>query len=524
MISLHPKRFRMLAPAVLGMFLSATISATWPAVALAQQPRPDSRIRLYVLPLAKSPDVSRIIAVKIEEFFSAILSVSDKIKVLREDDLIIRSEGVSVTGPKTNPNLEQADKLVWQGKEEIDKKLFKEAVKTFQSAIELYQGNFAQLVDYDKLVDAHLNMAVAYFGAGYEDNGADALQQVVSLRPNVTVDRKTHSPAFVSALEKVQKKFSTYKPGTTTITATPAGAKVYIDGVLRGPAPVTVKDLQKGEHYVQVRQDGYETFAEQVRAPLGSDTVKVDAKLQPAAAAAADTQGVEGEFVNPEPLVPYAETGSFGDNFKRAAQRFTQKANVDFLLYQYLSSAADGYDLNLFLYDKSKGEIAALQPVKFDRELTNLQVNLLESEQALVRGMAAFPMSRVVKDPPPAVYREGQQKAIAAQAQQVAPTPVQPRDPVTPPPTVVPPVVTQPSNVRNILGDYPLAESGSPVSGPGIISGPSSDEQWYEKWWVWTLIGVGVAGAGVGAAAAAGAFSPSSSAGPTTFTGTVTVP
>lgn len=521
MISLHPKRFRKLAPPVLGMFLYATLAATWPTVVTAQQPRNDTRIRLYVLPLAKSPDVSRIISVKIEEFFSAILSVSDKIKVLREDDLIIRTEGVAVAGPKDNPNLEQADKLVWQGKEELDKKLFKEAVQTFRSAIELYQANFAQLVDYDKLVDAHLNMAVAYFGAGYDDNGADALQQVVSLRPTVTIDRKVHTPAFIESLERVQKKFSNYKPGSTTITATPAGAKVFVDGILRGPAPVTVKDLQKGEHYVQIRQDGFETYAEQIRAPLGSDTVKLDAKLQAASASAASAQGVEGEFVSPEPLVPYAESGAFGDNFKRAAQRFTQKANVDFLLYQYLSSAEDGYLLNLFLYDKSKGDIAALQPIKFDRELTNLQVNLLESEQALVRGMAAFPMSRVVTDPPPAVYREGQQKAIAAQTQQVVPT-----DPINPRPTVVPPVVTQPSNVRNILGDYPLADSANPTNGPGIISGPTttSSDQWYEQWWVWTLIGVGVAGAGVGAAAAAGAFSPSSSAGPTTFTGTVTVP
>lgn len=521
---MHPKRFRKLAAPVLGMFLYATLAASWPAVAMAQQGRPDTRLRVYVFPMAKGPDVSRIISVKIEEFFSAILSVSDKIKVLREDDLIIRTEGVSVAGPKANPKLEQADKLVWQGKEEIDKKRFQDAVQTFRSAVELYEANFAELVDYDKLVDAHLNMAVAYFGAGYEDNGADALQQVVSLRPDVTVDKKTHSPSFIAALEKVQKKFSSYKPGTTTITSTPAGAKVFIDGVLRGQAPVTVKDLQKGDHYVQVRMDGYETFAVQVRAPLGNDTEKVDAKLSTAGAAVADTQGVEGEFISPEPLVPYAESGNFGENFGRAAQRFTQKGNVDFLVYQYLSTTADGYLLNLFLYDKGKGAIAALQPVKFDRELTNLQVNLLESEQALIRGMAAFPMSKVVTDPPPAVYREGQQKAIAAQNAVVEPVRTPPVNNGQTGTTVVPPVVTQPTNVRNILGDYPLAD-GPVGTGPTVIGGgTTSEEQWYEKWWVWTLIGVGVAGAGVGAAAAAGAFSPADSAGPTTFTGTVTVP
>ena len=516
------KRFKMAVLPVLSVFLTTTIVGSFPAVGLAQQPPPDNRVRVYVFPMAKAPDVSRIISVKIEEFFSAILGVNDKIHVLREEDLIIRQEATA-TGPKVNAGLDQADKLVWQGKEELESKHFKEAVQTFRSAVELYQQNFAELVDYDKLVDAYLSLAVAYFGAGYEDNGTDALGEVVSLRPTVTVDRKQHSQSFVEALARVQKKYGNYKPGTVTLNSTPPGAKVYVDGVLRGTSPTTVKDLQKGHHYVQMRLDGYEVYPEKIRAPLGKDTLKVDAKLKAGSPAAAEMAGVEGEFISPEPLVQYAESGNFGLNFKRAAQRFTQKANVHFLLYQYLSTSDGDYLLNLFIYDREKNEIAALQPIKFDRELTNLQVNLLEAEQVLVRGMAVFPSKGIVSDPPPAVYREGQAKAVAAQ------TTVPDRVGSNTGPVLAPiqnnnaPRVNQPSNVKSILGDYPLAADGST---PGVTGGPSTtdDEQWYEKWWVWTLIGVGVAGAGVGSAAAAGAFSSSSPVGPPTFTGTVTVP
>ena len=49
------------------------------------------------------------------------------------------------------------------------------------------------------------------------------------------------------ALEQQAKK----KKGSQTIKTDPPGALVKVDGTERGPSPVTINDLSRGEHYVQ---------------------------------------------------------------------------------------------------------------------------------------------------------------------------------------------------------------------------------------------------------------------------------
>lgn len=503
---------------VLCAFTWASLMLSVPQSAFAQPKPGDTRQRMVVFPMAKAASVSKITAVKMEEFFKAILDVNDKVHVLQEKDLIIatpEAKGAPLT--KTNPKLEQADAAVWRGKELLEKRQPKLAIEAFEQAIGLYQEGFADLVDYDKLVDAQLQLAVAYFEAGYEDNGAESLQQVISLRPSFAVDKRRYPQPFLQAVEKVRRDLETMKPGTLTVTSTPAGAKVFVDGILRGDSPAVVTDLLKGNHYVQVRAEGRKVFASQIRAPMGEEKQTVDAQLAPMEA---ETQTqIAGEFISPEALQPYAETGDFGENFKRAAKHFCTRAFVNNLLYGYIAKAEGGFAMHLFLYDAEKNTTAALQPTSFDAELTNLQVNLLDAEQNLIRSMAAFPMSRAVTDPPPSVYREAQQERLTGL---VAEPPVGTTQVGTQTQGVAP-VPTQSS----VLDDYPTLDEESalqemPVTSQDISSSASSTE-WYEEWWFWTAVGVGLAGAGVGIAFAAGAFETSSTE-PAGFTGTITLP
>ncbi|NUN16034.1 MAG: PEGA domain-containing protein [Myxococcales bacterium] len=504
---------------VLCAFTWASLMLSVPQSGYAQPKPGDNRQRMLVFPMAKASSVSRITAVKIEEFFKAILDVNDKIHVLQEKDLIIstpEAKGAPLT--KANPKLEQADAAVWRGKEMLEKRQPKQAIEAFEQAIGLYQEGFADLVDYDKLVDAQLQLAVAYFEAGYEDNGAESLQQVISLRPSFTIDKRRYPKPFLQAVDKVRQGLEAMKPGALTITSVPAGAKVFVDGILRGDSPVTVTDLLKGTHYVQVRADGKKVFASQVRAPMGEEKQTVDAQLAPVEAETA-TQ-IAGEFISPEALQPYAETGDFGENFKRAAKHFCTRATVHNLLYGYIAKSDGGYAMHLFLYDAEKNTAAALQPVSFDAELTNLQVNILDAEQNLIRSMAAFPMSRAVTDPPPSVYRQAQQERLTGLVADPAVGTAQGNAATN---EVVP--VPQKTSV---LDDYPTLEEEEsvlqemPVTTQGSTA-TGSETEWYEEWWFWTAVGVGLAGAGVGIAFAAGAFETSSTE-PAGFTGTITLP
>lgn len=48
------------------------------------------------------------------------------------------------------------------------------------------------------------------------------------------------------------------------IASTPAGAKVYVDGDLKGETPITVPMGRKDFHDVRIEKDGYEEFQETI--------------------------------------------------------------------------------------------------------------------------------------------------------------------------------------------------------------------------------------------------------------------
>lgn len=65
---------------------------------------------------------------------------------------------------------------------------------------------------------------------------------------------------------------------SVTVEATPAGAKVTIDGISKGPAPCTM-DMIGGEHTLEVALDGYHPFKQTFHLASGrSETMKIDLK------------------------------------------------------------------------------------------------------------------------------------------------------------------------------------------------------------------------------------------------------
>ncbi len=81
------------------------------------QPRPgDNRTRIYRFDMVQGPDVSEMMALRIEEFYKAILDVNSQLHVLKEEDLIIGIVAEQ-TEKKANPGLLEADELLWKGKE-----------------------------------------------------------------------------------------------------------------------------------------------------------------------------------------------------------------------------------------------------------------------------------------------------------------------------------------------------------------------------------------------------------------------
>jgi hypothetical protein len=137
------------------------------------------------------------------------------------------------------------------------------------------------------------------------------------------------------------------KTGSVSITSSPSGAEVYLDNEYHGTTPVTIKALAAGNHTVEVRENGYKTWSQNITVISGA-TQSFSPALVPLAATipalvptftpsvtkkVAPEIHVDGywtypalrSYTNPIPLLVHAE----GDNVGTGDARIvTSSANL----------------------------------------------------------------------------------------------------------------------------------------------------------------------------------------------------
>ncbi len=456
-------------------------------IAWAQSPAAARKPQIFAVPLGKGPNVSQLAASQIQHALRQVLELNDHFHLMSDEDLI-----VSVKKKRKGPSpatvaIEAAGRALIQAHDLVAKGKHRKALPLLRDVIAKLEKYYAELVDYDQLVDAYFQLAVASTALGFEDDAENALMRVYSMRPTFTVDRRVYSKKFLALWDGVVARMGKFVPGVLEIESQPPGARIYVDGLLRGNAPVKISDLYAGKHYIQARASGFKTWATVVKAPQRANRHKVVARLEPEAG----TGEVSGEYIDPEPLKVYAETGTFGANFHRAAKSFCSRAQADFLLYTYVVHTRGGYEVNFYLYSAADDTIAELDPVVVDAQLSDTQLKMLNADKIITDAVQHFPRSRALREIPPRAYRLAEEASFA---------PPEPLVPVQEQPQAAQGQQAPPPGVEDVFGNYPTVDQAA------VLEGRSKKTPLYKKWWFWTLIGVGVAGAGVGTAWALGAF------------------
>jgi len=90
----------------------------------------------------------------------------------------------------------------------------------------------------------------------------------------------TTTPESVMTTSPAQIPVGVTGTGTLSVTSEPAGAKVFVDDVLRGTSPADVPDLSPGAHTLRFEREGYEnmTMAFSIR---GGQTTTLSTSLMP---------------------------------------------------------------------------------------------------------------------------------------------------------------------------------------------------------------------------------------------------
>ncbi|MFH1531811.1 MAG: PEGA domain-containing protein [Pseudomonadota bacterium] len=399
------------------------------------------KLRVYAFPLIKGSGVKDTAFFRIQRDYLNVFRMSLRFRMMEDKDIQAEQDEKEVLVKRKEagqqaPWLDEANGLLWKGMDHIEKKEYAKAIETLMQARQIYVEHYTDLQDYEKLVDSSFQLSIAFFMAGYKDNGEDLLKDVIVWRPTLVVDKKKYPKDFVASLDKLKNQLAKTETGTLRIEAAPGdGAKIYVDGLLKGTlgpgqTGVDVTDLMRGKHFVQVFKDGFQIWAMTTGVPAKGRTKKLVATLTPAEKKA----GGMGEGMDRRAfeVYQYAQKGDYGHKFNQAAADFAGKSDIPYLLFGYVSMDGKGTKLTLFLFKEEWKATAEIEPVAFSADLANLSVYLLYLEANLDTALRTFPKDRVVQDVP-AVY-------LIKEPEAVAPVVVKKEEPVP----VVDPVKTEP--------------------------------------------------------------------------------
>jgi hypothetical protein len=131
------------------------------------------------------------------------------------------------------------------------------AYRRADEIIELFEQNLVA-VRRQHLVDAYMLSAVGRCRAGQQRECDERIRGVVAFRESLEYDEVRYGPEARDVFDRARARALSGARGTLVVETDPPGAEVYIDGRSYGPSPVSAEGLLVGQHYVTVKELGYE--------------------------------------------------------------------------------------------------------------------------------------------------------------------------------------------------------------------------------------------------------------------------
>lgn len=134
------------------------------------------------------------------------------------------------------------------------------AYRRADEVAELFQENL-DAVRRSQLVDALMLAAIGRCQAGERRACEARIRDIVAFREALEYDPERYGPESQESFDRAFSTALSGPRGTLFVETEPAGAEVYVDGRSYGPSPVTAEGLLVGDHYITVKELGYERLS-----------------------------------------------------------------------------------------------------------------------------------------------------------------------------------------------------------------------------------------------------------------------
>lgn len=415
---------------------------------------------------------------------------------------------------------ERAQELIAEAKLKMEDSDLAPAIEALKKAIKLLNENGDAVPDLRLLPEAYLQLGVAYFRDGDEDQADEALTQAVHFSPTRELEENEYPPIFIRVFQRVRFNVLRRPRAAIEVRAAP-GAQVLLDGRNLGKAPLQVTEALPGTHWLRVERPGESPQVKKI-VLKSKRTILVEFEGGEAGAEPSTAVGVLGAIAKNS--LDKAQIGQLRAAGKRAGTAYVMIGAI------YKTDTA--YNIYTSLISVDDGSYGRLVDIAFDLDMLSAQIEVFKLVEDAKKQIKADKLTNPIADPqlvlaPKIDLRAAKKKAVGAEKETkldvvvAAPPPIQPpKDPsfaaeggggrapvgavaskgtedggavVRPPPSVVP------------KDEEDEGGSAKPPPGAGATSMTTTvvpvdeDDGSSEgpKWWIWALVGVAVAGGAV---------------------------
>ena len=263
----------------------------------------------------------------------------------------------------------KARKQFIEGKKLYDKLALDQAIRKFNRSVISYREGVGALKDNRYLLVSHLYLGMSLIVLGKEKEGQQYIREMIILDPKRetrVLSKREFPPRVIQLHKAMTQKVLKGPAGELKIDVDPAGAKIYLNGLLQKYEGVFSANLPIGEHFVVVERKGYRQIAKPVQIGAQNNTMKITLE----------------EW---QPLSPYSlerrnnliALDDLGNISKELSAKMLVLGKV-----QKVQDKEDRYSLQGQVYDARSREFSKIQKVetsldKMDRAIKNLSKKII---------------------------------------------------------------------------------------------------------------------------------------------------
>ena len=266
--------------------------------------------------------------------------------------------------------LHSADAALQAGQSAFDAGKLDDAEQQLKAAVKGYEQGVAGLYQIDSYSDANAYLAAVDLAKHHDDDAEDALSQALAVKPNLRLDEKLEGGPLAALMRSVRHDIAEGHKGSVSIFSAPAGGKIFVDGELKGYAPLSLDRLALGKHLVRFERAGYMN-AGQVVEVVSTEDATAKGRFVPTDDFSSQVDGVTQALKE----VSSAHCGP-------ATFALIKHYNLDRAIFANVSTTGDNLVLDLSLVDGAEHARIAHRRNSFeaeDADAVNREVNHLVS-------------------------------------------------------------------------------------------------------------------------------------------------